>query len=375
MGEEQKEKEPKQLTEIKKKSELSCKNSFDLGKLNRNEPYFLPMSYEEGIEEIIFTYTIGEMKPVEELKKEEKEKQYQFLINFGKMEKIYGEYKVSLSLDNLYYDENYLPYIKHRDLYLQGEAADAEEYLFLYKSFIGGILGKRFSVSQIQESGLEILKKEKQFKEYYDVNNSSDLVNRLREQKALYQKKQKETKVQVSRRGNRIKLFLAIAAPILMAASLALFLYDTYYVIPFQDSVIAANEAYISGDYVGCIDSMKTIGTERMDASTKYILAVSYARSESLKREEIASLIEKLKPYSNEKELEYWIELGRMETVRAEDLAQSLSDDKLLIYAYMKELNQLEGNTAISGEEKQARIAELEGNIQSLGEKYTSDDQ
>lgn len=375
MKEEARKAEEGQLHEKRKKSEMVCKTAFDLGKLVSPVPSFLPVIYEEYLEEIVFTYDIRRMKPVGELVWESREKQYQFLINFQRLEEVWENYRIPLTTDNLYYDENQIPMIKYRDLYRQGEQADREEYLFLYKSFIGGILGKRFSVEQIQESGLEILKKERFFREYDRTESGEDLAEILRTQKFLYEEKQKKTRVQVSRAGNRIRTALAVTAPALLAVSLGALLYENKKMIPFQESVIAASQAYIGADYVGCIDSLKNVEKEAMDTSTKYILAVSYARSESLKREEMQDIISKLSLYSSERELDYWISLGRMDMEKAEDLAQSLSDDRLLLYAYMKELNQLENDVTMSGEEKQARIGMLEGNIKNLGEKYTTDKQ
>jgi len=57
----------------------------------------------------------------------------------------------------------------------------------------------------------------------------------------------------------------------------------------------------------------------------------------------------------------------------AEDLAKALSDDQLLVYGYMKELNWLESDMSISGEEKQQRMSELQNSIKELGEKYTTE--
>ena len=51
-------------------------------------------------------------------------------------------------------------------------------------------------------------------------------------------------------------------------------------------------------------------------------------------------------------------------------MAMALSDDKLLVYAYMKEADILEGNTAMDGAEKQERLDTLEQEIEKLGAKY-----
>lgn len=123
-------------------------------------------------------------------------------------------------------------------------------------------------------------------------------------------------------------------------------------------------------DYVGCIDSLADVKIEQMDTYTKYILAVSYAKGEVLEKEELQNVISNISMYANEVELEYWIALGRSGYAQAEDMAKALSDDKLLIYAYMKEMNYLEANFQMNGEEKQNRINELSNSITEIGKKY-----
>lgn len=44
-----------------------------------------------------------------------------------------------------------------------------------------------------------------------------------------------------------------------------------------------------------------------------------------------------------------------------------------LYMGYMKELNWLESDMSISGEEKQQRMSELQNSIKELGEKYTTE--
>jgi uncharacterized membrane protein YukC len=101
---------------------------------------------------------------------------------------------------------------------------------------------------------------------------------------------------------------------------------------------------------------------------------VAYARSESLKKEEVDGLLAKLSPTGNETEMTYWIYLGRLEHEKAQDIAKALSNDQLLAYSYMKELNELENDINSNGEEKQSRMDTLKNNIKTLGEKYTKEE-
>lgn len=367
-------KKDKKIVENIKKSTLGAKEHFDYEKLVYAMPCFLPCTYEEELEEVVFTYDITGMKPASELKQEEKEAQYQFLINFHIMEPLLETYKISLTEENLYYDENFLPFIKHRDLYNKGEGKEDGMFLAIYKIFIGGILSKKYDVKTLQESGLELLKQEAAFKEFYEAATIGELADALRRRKNEYRQRILSTTVRVKKRTHQVKTIVSIAASILFVAAAVYLGYVSIKVMPFQDKVIEAYQGYTANDYVKCIDSMKEIQPDQMDTSTKYILAVAYAKSESLRKDEIEDIIDKLSLNSNEKELEYWIHLGRLEAQEAQNLAKALSNDKLLIYAYMKELNYLESSTTIEGEEKESRISQLEQSIKSLGEKYSTDE-
>lgn len=147
-------------------------------------------------------------------------------------------------------------------------------------------------------------------------------------------------------------------------------LYLSGQVVPQQNSLLTANQAFIKKDYITCIESLRSMEPDEMDTSTLYILAISYASAESFRQNEMRTIISNLSPSSDRKTLEYWIRIGRLETKKAEEIALSLSDDKLLIYAYMKEADDLENDTAIDGEKKKERLDKLEGEIKKLGDKY-----
>lgn len=360
--------------ENKKKSALNAKEQFDYEKLVYQIEGFLPCTYEEELEEVIFTYDMTGMNEMSELREEEKELQYQFLINFSRLAHLLSTYKISFTEENIYYDANFLPYIKERDLYHKGEKIEQDAFLAVYKLLIGGVLSKKYTVQKLQASGIEVLKSEDTFRAFYEAKSVAELVEILKQKKETYQQDMKKKMVRVKKSGNTIKNIVAVVASILLIAVTGYATYLSVMIVPFQKNVIAAFEGHTANDAIATIDSMKDIQPAQMDTSTKYILALAYARSENLRREELEDIISKLSLNSNERELEYWIHLGRFESLEAQNLAKALSNDQLLIYAYMKELNLLESNTTMEGEEKQSRINTLEQEIRTLGQKYTADE-
>lgn len=362
------------VKEEKKKSELNAQNRFDYEKLVQEFTCFIPCCYEEAEESVTFEYNCAHVKNISLILEEEYICQLQFLINFAKLFEYYMEYKIPLTIDNVYYDENYMVCIKERDLYGENEESKEKDFLFYYKTYVAAMLGEQYTVLQLQESGLEILDQNAEVQNYLQAKTKEELVELLRAERDGYKKYYKDNMIQIGKRANKIKNITLIVTPVLMLGLISLLIYYMVILSPYQKTIISANESYVKKQYVECIDSLESIDVDKMDLNTKYILAFSYIKSENLEKDKIDTLTSKLSVNSNVKELEYWIYLGRLDMKSAENIAQSLSDDKLLIYAYMKELNQLESNTSMNGEEKQSRIQELESSIKSLGDKYTPDD-
>lgn len=361
--------------EIVKKSSLAAEDTFDYLKITARVQGMIPCTFEENLEEVVFLYDFSGMKSLNNIKQEPNEQKIQFLINLAKIYEVYRQYYVELDERNIFYDENYLPYIKSRDIFGRERKPDETEFLYTYKCIAGGILSKKYRISQVLDSGLEILAKDKSLQGIIRAKSITELVEWLRNRKIEFLGTKKKRIREVSKKKY---FFWRIAAIIMLIIGLVcggLSIYYGVFIVPEQNALIMANERYITKDYVGCIDSVKKIEIEKMDVHTKYILAVSYASTESFKQEEINNITSRLSVNSNEKELEYWISLGRLDVKQAENLALALSDDKLLIYAYMKEIDLLENESNMDGEEKKARLDTLNNEIKSLGEKYNTEEQ
>ena len=119
-------------------------------------------------------------------------------------------------------------------------------------------------------------------------------------------------------------------------------------------------------NYSGVIEDFEKTDMSRLSVYDKYILAYSYIQCENLTEEQKKNINSALSLDTNEKILDYWIALGRLEVSEAENIAQQVSDNDLLLYAYLKEKNMLETDTEISGSEKEERMEELDSKIERL---------
>lgn len=358
----------------KKKSEMRAENKFAYEYITREQTGLIPMELTEEEEELIFTFSLDGLQPYSALEDEETEYQYRFLENFYRLYPVWQDYDLLLSEDNLYYDANFMPCVAFRDIREADDVPQEEDFLEEYKKIAAGVLSRRFSYTQAQESGIEIVRKDKNAEFILENTSLPEFYEGIRQRANEIYLDNKNNKVRLDKYKYRLRNKAIIITLAILSAIIIYMGYQTLIVLPRSRAVIQASRAYTVQDYVECIDRLRRIEPSQMDTYTKYILAVSYARGEALSREELENVVERISIYSNETLLEYWIAIGRSAYDRAENMAQALSDDKLLIYAYMKELNYLEGNVTMDGEEKQSRMTELSNAITQIGEKYEPDE-
>lgn len=138
---------------------------------------------------------------------------------------------------------------------------------------------------------------------------------------------------------------------------------------PYNNAVQTAMCAYIEKNYVALIDSMKNVELEQMNHYHKYILTEAYVNSENLSTEQKENILQNLTVNQNEKIFDYWIHIGRLNPVEAENIAMQLSDDELLIYAYLLDRDLIQKDTKLDGEEKKQKISELDKKIEEYTEQ------
>lgn len=358
------------IRKTEKKSNMVAQEFFEYQNLSNPQPYAIPCSIEENGEEVVLTYDITGLKNIAELKNQPLEYQYQFLINIEKLESLFRQFSFPFEEENCYFNENMLPYICFRDVRNEYEKDLEAAFLREYQYLTAGILNKKYTWKQIRDSGLEIVEKDKYIMQIRDCKTAEDLAELLRSKKEEFIKKIQETKIRVDKKKYQRN-------HIIFRISLALFVivlfytgYQNLFVIPMQRAIMSASKSFVTQNYVSCIDDLENVDIDQMDSYTKYILAVSYTKAENFDQEEMKNIAEKVSISSNEKELEYWISIGRLDIAQAQNIAKALSDDKLLIYAYLKEINMLENNTAMDGTKKQERLNELNQEMDALGEQY-----
>ncbi len=359
------------IKETSKKSDFNILSAVDMQRLIYRHDGFLDSSYEEEGEDITFYYDVEDKSTFSKLKEDSAENKYSFLINVDYILNALDDFSSKIDEGNIYYDRNYVPFLKRRDIYQnEDERPTDQEKVQIYKACIAVILLDKGKLKDYV-NGTETVSSDKRFAPYKDCLTVSELKSVLIAEKAKYIKKLGTTTKRVNKKAYLIKTILAFSMSAVAITFLALFIRYAIFIYPNTQACLNGQKAYLRKEYVSCIDSLKNVELKSMDYETKYVLAVSYAKMENLNKEEINNIVERLTLTTSERELEYWIYLGRNDFAMAEDAAKFVMDDRLLVYAYMKEYDNLDMRTDISGEEKSARMEELKKMISELGKKYT----
>lgn len=358
--------EKESITKRIRKANMSAQDRYDWGKMIFPQEKCLQSSYEEEKEELIFSYDTEGYKPFVQIKKERREEAMINLLDCGNLIEVCRNYKVELRPENLYYDIHNQVFVMYRDVYGKGEEFDEEEFLKQYKALTGFVLQDKYNYEDYYDGGMELLQKDKFLELIAKADTVEEIEKCLLEEYERLIAEHRETKIEIDKKKYKRKKTALAVTSILLVLALAFSGYELFWMKPYERAVIKAQRDYLKINYSGVIEDFEKTDMGRLSVYDKYILAYSYIQCENLTEEQKKNINSALSLDTNEKILDYWIALGRLEVSEAENIAQQVSDNDLLLYAYLKEKNMLETDTEISGSEKEERMEELDSKIERL---------
>lgn len=362
-----------------KKSAMNAEGIYDYNKIQFSKEGFLSCEIKEEKENLNIQYHTGDMLPCTEIRNFSKQDRIRVLLDVAGKFGYRKEYCFSLSPDNLYFDRNFRVYIMQRDIWARGEepGRESEEERFLqeYKALIGYALQKKYCFEDYTEGGLELLEKKPFLKKIYHAETIEGVTELLTEEFETITRDIRENKILVKKSNWRQRTIYIVASMILLVAAGAYIGYYSLWERPLMTSKLEAENAYLRGDSIKVIDALSGISMAQLEYEQKHILSNAYVSMESLTAEQKENILARLSVNGDVKLMEYWIYIGRLNAIEAENIAMQLSDDELLLYAYMLEKDLTESDTTMTGEEKAAKLKELEGKIDDLAEPYMTEEE
>ena len=354
------------------RADMEAKTIYDFKRLEHGTVAMLPMTIEEEKETLLLCFDMEGMHSITEVQKMEKLQKLELILQVAELEKAYMRFEFQLSPENLYYDRLNRVKIKFRDITTGLYEERKEQFLKLYQALIGYIMDGSRPYEDYLSGGKELLKDQKEVVTLLSAETLEEEISLLQTLYENYKKEETILKIKVDKKKYKKMNIYGIVSSVLLVVLFGAVVYGYFWHIPRQDKIVEANDAYLQKDYIRVIDSLKDFEIGQMERAQKYILATAYIQGESVdsfstKDKEV--ILSKINYQSNEGIFDYWIHLGRMEVKEAENLALQMSDDQLLLYAYLQELSRIEEDQEMSGEEKSSKKQDLMKKVEELADK------
>ena len=354
------------------RADMEAKTIYDFKRLEHGTISMLPMTIEEEKETLLLCFDMEGMHSITGVQKMEKLQKLEIILQVAELEKDYMWFEFQLSPENLYYDRLNRVKIKFRDITIGLQKDRKKQFLKLYQALIGYILDGSRPYEDYLSGGKEILKDQEEVVTLLSAETMEEEISLLQTLYENYKKEETIFKIKVDKKKYKKLSIYGIVSSVLLVVLFSAVVYGYFWRIPRQYKITAANDAYLQKDYIRVIDSLKDFEIGQMEREQKYILETAYIQGESVdsfstKDKEV--ILSKINYQSNEGIFDYWIHLGRMEVKEAENLALQMSDDQLLLYAYLQELSQIEDNQEMSGEEKSSKKQDLMKKVEELADK------
>lgn len=355
-----------EFEKVVKLSELNAKRDSEINKLTYGNTYLIPCKAKLEGEEVKFTYDLNELQPFSEIKNRRAVEKLRFLINVSGVLEIEEEYLFKLETDNIYYDYNYIPKIKDRDIRLETDIIDYKDLVLQYKSLIADVFNKKYSYNDFYNGGIDLIKKNKKIEKYLDLKSIEEIKNELLEDLKIQEKEDKEKYIEIKLRNHKIRKYSIWAMSVIILGLTVYTVYSAVFLVPFEQKVIKANSYYMKQNYEGVIKCFENTRGLKLDKESKSKLAYSYVMSQNLAENKKKNIIATINDKSDENILDYWIAIGKSKYDNAIDSAKKVQDDELLLYALLNKQKYIQDNNKMSGEEKQKAQEGLQSQIEKL---------
>ena len=196
------------------------------------------------------------------------------------------------------------------------------------------------------------------------IHENASAYPELEEKKAYIRKiveEEEKTLTLVSSRQHRIFKLATVWLSAVVALLLLPLIYLVFFQAPFKEKLLQADTAYLKVDYTGVIDELEGVAPSSLPTTQKYELATSYLQGLNFSEDQKKVILNNVTLKSDSLYLHYWIYIGRHDFTQALDTAKRIDDSDLIIYALRKEIKATRDSEKLSGEQREKKLSELEG--------------
>lgn len=356
------------------KSQTRVKDQRQLALLNENTDLFVPVTVTAEDDQFTFSFTVsGKAKKWEDVRKLGRNDKLRLLCNLARFRKLLTtRMTFFLHPDNLLFDDNLLAALVYRGIrdIVPPFEINEEYFLLQYKCLTVALFSKKYSFDELYSGSLKQAN-DTEFERQVGAVNDLDALIKLLE--TSYQREQLETekRMQIVPK-KRFRLFKQLtfsmlALVVILAAPL---IYVSFNKIPYQNHLLEAHRHFLAVDYGNVINDLESVNPEKLTDTGKYILAYSYIQTEPLDAAPKDNILKNISLKSDSSYLLYWIYNGRGDFDRSIDLAKYIDDPTLIMYGFVKKIEQAKNDPDLSGTEREKEIQDYQEQLKAYTDKY-----
>ncbi|MGL4662556.1 MAG: type VII secretion protein EssB [Culicoidibacterales bacterium] len=272
--------------------------------------------------------------------------------------------------NNLYVDDNNIPYVLYRGYVDVMEPLEQVEgdLVRQYQALVFSLFDLKYDFESLYDGALEFVKKTSFLEKVYNAQTMQELQDVIAI--SYHQEKERYERNHIAILKNRYRVFqntgiLAMILAVIMVIPLSWMLLAKG---PFDDKMATASGYYAAERYGDVVSTLSRENVNVLPLAQKYMLARSYLELEPMSNQNKTSAKKSLTYDSDPRVFQFWISLGRDDYKMALDVAKSMNIDAYGYVASFKAVEIIKRSTG-SGEQKERDLKIYEDEVRKYEEK------
>ncbi|MBC1436442.1 type VII secretion protein EssB [Listeria rocourtiae] len=353
------------------KSQTKVKDMRQLALLKESSTFFVPATVEDKGDALSFQFDTAGKTTWDALYQLERNEKLRAVGNVARFsELLKTRFTFFLHPENMVFDVNQVPYLVYRGIrdVLPPYTMTEEKFLKQYKCLIVALFSKKYSFDELISGSLDNAKGTNFDRSIIEAKDLAAIEAILTDSYTKETAAVNRKMTMVQRKNYRLFKGLTIGfiiATLVLAAPVS---YFAFVKVPFQETLLSANEAFLADDYGKVTETLREVDPEKLPQASKYELAKSYVQSAKLSDVQKKTVAQKITLKSPEEYLLYWIYDGQAELTKANDIALTMKDNDLQIYNLARQIEQLDLDTDMAAATRNDKQEALNEKIKKIKE-------
>ncbi|MBC1936644.1 type VII secretion protein EssB [Listeria grandensis] len=358
------------------KSQTKVKDIRQLALMKERSNFFVPANFEDKGDAISFTFDTEGKATWDDLRALDRNDKLRAVGNVARFaELLKTRFTFFLHPDNMVFDVNQVPYLVYRGIrdVLPPYTVTEEKFLKQYKCLVIALFSKKYVYDELISGSLDNAKGTAFERSIIDAKDVAEIQTILTEnytkEKAAVDRKM----TMVPRKNYRLFKGLTIGFIVAALVLAVPVVYFSFVKVPFQETLLKANEAFISKDYTQVEKELEDIDPTKLPVASKFELARSYLDTSTLIEWQKQKMIDGLTLKTPENFMMYWIYDGQGELAKAKEMAIATEDMQLRQHNLTRQIDLLKADKEMKPGTKLAKQEKLDEELNKLKEEVKKD--